>query len=243
MPRRIGDDVRRGMRPQLPRALRVAAAWGHLPRCASSTMRSGIDSSARLAAGPTALATRPTRILGRAPRQPVVKVRASVPLALALCLPAAVSVFQPYDIIEFRGRDLDDVAVLDRRHSMHGAGRDVTPVARRHFPSRQSVALLDLEGDPARPQQNRLIFPLVILQAYGVAGVHVDDLTDVPIGLGPVHFVSPGFFDTRRFIAHQRLPSRVIRSGPFRRQLRLGRASRWTPRTRAEGRLRWLPQR
>ena len=65
---RIGDDVRRGLRPQPPRALRVAAAWGHLPRCASSTMRWGIASSARLAAGPTALATRPTRILGRAPR-------------------------------------------------------------------------------------------------------------------------------------------------------------------------------
>ena len=69
MPRRIGDDVRRGLRTQPPRALRVAAAWGHLPRCASSTMRWGIASSARLAAGPTALATRLTRILGRAPRQ------------------------------------------------------------------------------------------------------------------------------------------------------------------------------
>ena len=67
MPRRIGDDVRRGLRPQPPRALRVAAAWGHLPRCASSPMRWGIASSARLAAGPTALATRPTPILGRAP--------------------------------------------------------------------------------------------------------------------------------------------------------------------------------
>ena len=41
MPVRIGDDVRRGLRPQPPRALRVAAAWGHLPRCASSTMRLG----------------------------------------------------------------------------------------------------------------------------------------------------------------------------------------------------------
>ena len=39
MPRRIGDDVRRGLRPQPPRALRVAAAWGHLPRCASSPHR------------------------------------------------------------------------------------------------------------------------------------------------------------------------------------------------------------
>ena len=68
MPQRIGDDVRRGLRPQPPRALRVAAAWGHMPRCASSTMRWGIASSARLAAGPTALATRPTPILGRAPR-------------------------------------------------------------------------------------------------------------------------------------------------------------------------------
>ena len=67
MPQRIGDDVRRGLRPQPPRALRVATPWGHLPRCASSTMRWGIASSARLAAGPTALATRPTRILGRAP--------------------------------------------------------------------------------------------------------------------------------------------------------------------------------
>ena len=35
MPVRIGDDVRRGLRPQPKRALRVAAAWGHLPRCAS----------------------------------------------------------------------------------------------------------------------------------------------------------------------------------------------------------------
>ena len=35
MPQRIGDDVRRGLRPQPPRAPRVAAAWGHLPRCAS----------------------------------------------------------------------------------------------------------------------------------------------------------------------------------------------------------------
>ena len=52
MPQRIGDDVRRGLRPQPPRALRVAAAWGHLPRCASSTMRWGIASSERLAVWP-----------------------------------------------------------------------------------------------------------------------------------------------------------------------------------------------
>ena len=70
MPVRIGDDVRRWRRPQPPRALRVAAAWGHLPRCASSPMRTGIASSARLAARPTALATRPTPILGRAPIAP-----------------------------------------------------------------------------------------------------------------------------------------------------------------------------
>jgi len=44
MPQRIGDDVRRGLRPQTPRALRVAVAWGHLPRCVSSTMRWGVAS-------------------------------------------------------------------------------------------------------------------------------------------------------------------------------------------------------
>ena len=53
MPRRIGDDGGRCLGPQPPRALRVAAACGHLQRCAASTtMRWGIASSARLAAGP-----------------------------------------------------------------------------------------------------------------------------------------------------------------------------------------------
>ena len=41
----------------------------------------------------------------------------------------AVPVFQPHHIVELRRRDLHDVAVLDRRHAVHGAGRDVEALA------------------------------------------------------------------------------------------------------------------
>src|SRR6476646_10288535 len=80
---------------------------------------------------------------------------------------------------------------------MDGARRDVEALARRHFMLLQLAVLLNREEQLARPQEDRLVLLVVVLQAQGVALVDVDDLADVAVGLRPVDLVTPGLFDAR----------------------------------------------
>ena len=47
-------------------------------------------------------------------------------------LPCRTCLRSLHHVIELRRRHLDDVAVLDRGHAVHGAGRDVEPLEGRH---------------------------------------------------------------------------------------------------------------
>ena len=60
-----------------------------------------------------------------------------------------------------------------------------------HLALDQRVAFADLEQQPPRPEEDRFVLLVVILKAEGVAGVDVNQLADVPIGLRPVQLVAP----------------------------------------------------
>jgi hypothetical protein len=73
--------------------------------------------------------------------------------------------------------------------------RDVNRFAGLHLALDQLVPFLDLEEQPARGEINGFVFLIVILEAERVAGVDVNDLSDVAVGLRPVQLVPPGFVD------------------------------------------------
>ena len=110
-----------------------------------------------------------------------------------VCFRAAIPILESNDIFEFRGRDFEDIAVFEGRHPVHRAGCDVDTVARRHLTRDALAVLFDLELNSARPEQNRFVLDVVILQAQCVSGVDVDDPADIPVRGGPAQFVSPGF--------------------------------------------------
>src|SRR5579862_2299074 len=80
---------------------------------------------------------------------------------------------------------------------MDGLWRDVRGVAWAHLAFCQSAVDVDLEENPARPDEDRLVLQIVVLQAEGVAFVDVDHLADVAIGFGPMELVSPGLLHFR----------------------------------------------
>ena len=107
-----------------------------------------------------------------------------------------VAILEPDDVVQFGRRDFEDVAVVDRGHAVDGLRRDVHRFARLHLALDQLVAFLDLEQHPAGPEEDRLVLLIVVLQAEGVAGVDVNQLADVAVGLGPVQLVAPGLLYT-----------------------------------------------
>src|SRR5436305_1986746 len=75
-----------------------------------------------------------------------------------------------------------------------------------HLALLQPAPLVDLEQQLPRVQVDRLVLEVVILQAERVAGVHVNQLADVAIGLRPVELVAPRLFDARDVTAHEVTP-------------------------------------
>jgi hypothetical protein len=47
----------------------------------------------------------------------------------------------------------------------------------------------------------------VVLEAESMAGIHVEDLADVPIGMRPVEFIAPGLLDALDLILHRPAPA------------------------------------
>jgi hypothetical protein len=108
--------------------------------------------------------------------------------------------------VQLRCGYFEDVAVLDRRHAVHRFRRDVHALARAHLAPHQRLAFLNLEQQQAGLQVDRLVLQVVVLQAQRMAGVHVNELADVPVGLRPVQLVSPRLLDARHFSAHYVTP-------------------------------------
>ena len=76
-----------------------------------------------------------------------------------------VSILEPHHVVQLRRRDLEDVAVFDRRHAVNGLRRDVDALAGQHLALDELAALLNLEQQLARVQVDRLVLEVVILQA------------------------------------------------------------------------------
>src|SRR5262245_9614917 len=54
-------------------------------------------------------------------------------------------------------------------------------------------------------QIDRFILEVVILEAERMAGVHMNQLTDIPFRLRPMQLVAPWFFDSRDDVAQRSL--------------------------------------
>src|SRR5262249_55137110 len=113
---------------------------------------------------------------------------------------AAVAVFEPDDVVEVGGRDLDDLRVVDRRDPVD---RPRTESERRAWAD--DLVLEDgvaggaeLELGPALLNEPRLVLDVVELQAERLAGLHEQQLADVVVGLGPDQLVTPGLLDLAR---------------------------------------------
>ena len=80
----------------------------------------------------------------------------------------------------------------------------VTWTASPSFISRltSSSAFLDLEQHPSGPEEDRLVLLVVVLQAERVAGVDVNQLADVAIGLRPVQLVAPRLVHSCHVLCH-----------------------------------------
>ena len=107
----------------------------------------------------------------------------------------SVTIFEPHDVVQLGRRHFEDVAVLDRRHAMHGFRRDVDAFAGKHLALHKALAFLNLEQQLAGVQVDRFVLHVVVLKAERVAGVHVNQLADIALGLGPVQLVAPGLLD------------------------------------------------
>ena len=59
----------------------------------------------------------------------------------------------------------------------------------------ERVSLLNLEEQLPRPEKDRLVLDVVVLQAERMAGLHVQHLAHIPLGLRPVQLVAPRLFD------------------------------------------------
>src|SRR5688572_18125737 len=110
-----------------------------------------------------------------------------------------------------RRRRFENVAVGDRLHRVHGAGRDPKRFA---FPELHVLELVaprqfDSVDHLARQEVNGLVFPVVVLLRQRFASIHVQDLADVLIGSRPDDLVAPRFRHvsdgdtTRERVAHR----------------------------------------
>src|SRR6266571_4818519 len=77
----------------------------------------------------------------------------------------------------------------------------------------QRVALLDPQHDLALQHVDRLVLLVVVLQTQDVAGLDVEDLADVAVGLRPDELVAPGLLDAIGKVAHGNLGLRIAECG------------------------------
>src|SRR4051794_4639707 len=91
---------------------------------------------------------------------------------------AAVLILESNDIVQLRRRDLDDGRVLDRRHAVHGPGREVEGGARGDDLRVQHALARPAELDPGLAGEHvpRLVLHLVELQAERLARADEEQL-------------------------------------------------------------------
>src|SRR3954451_19783182 len=110
---------------------------------------------------------------------------------------ATVRVLEPDDVVELRGRDLENRRVLDGLDAVDGAWAKAERRARtddfRHqdgLPGFTELELrLALEHEPA------LVLLAMELEAERLAGANEEQLAGVVLGFGPDQLVAPGLLD------------------------------------------------
>src|ERR1700694_5498533 len=118
----------------------------------------------------------------------------------SLLVASSVSVLQPHDVVELRGRHLQDCRVLDGRDSMDSAGTDAKGGTRAH--DLRLRELLAGRGD-VQPSSTgldvpRLVLLAVELEAQRFARLHEKELAAVVVCERPDELVAPGLVDLRR---------------------------------------------
>src|SRR5262249_56466549 len=106
---------------------------------------------------------------------------------------AAVAVFEPDDVVQLGGRDLDDLRIVDRGHPMHRPRPETERRARPdHLLLEHRVAGgAELQLRPSLLNEPRLVLDVVELQAERLACLHEQQLADVLVGLRPDQLVAP----------------------------------------------------
>src|SRR5262249_52356480 len=105
------------------------------------------------------------------PTKPPAPVTSTVPASAALVgaraalgLDAPVVVLDPHDVVELRGRDLDQVAVLERSEPVLAPHRDASALAGLELvDAHRAVVALELEAQLPAQHQDRLVLALVEL--------------------------------------------------------------------------------
>src|SRR4051812_2038480 len=113
---------------------------------------------------------------------------------------AAVAVFEAYDVVELRRRDLEDRRVLERGHPVHrpgdeaerGAGADLV------LGERGAALFAELDLRTAGVDEPRLVLLAVELERERVTRLHEQELAAVDVRQGPDQLVAPRLLDPAR---------------------------------------------
>src|SRR6266536_5871500 len=135
-----------------------------------------------------------------------------------------VAVLEPHDVLHLGRRDLEHVAVGDGDHPVLHARLDVVAVARLHPVLAQPVALVEDEDELPRPEVDRLVLALVVLEREAVSRLDVQDLAHVTIRESPPQLVAPGLLDAPRPLERLRTDASTLH-GFYPRESKLGRGS------------------
>ena len=121
----------------------------------------------------------------------------------------AITVFQTHHVIEFRRRNLQNIAILNGDHTMLHQRHNMQALARRQTQLLLLAIFLNIQFKHASEQPNRLVLDVVKLVTQGFPFVDVQYLPDVAIGMSPNQLITPWFIN--KFI---RVGQSISHNGP-----------------------------
>src|SRR5579862_1091076 len=112
---------------------------------------------------------------------------------------AAEVVLEADDVVELRGRDLDQRAALDRRVAMPSADPDPGAIARSELAIRDRAGgVLERQAEPSLKDVDPLVLRRVVLERQALARLDDEELPDVPVRMRPDELMAPGLLDAPR---------------------------------------------